>query len=125
MPKRGSIIFNGITPEAHEYETLLFLVKKGLDIELIPPSHIPNKRTPDFRMNEECWEMKSPRGESRSTLEHAFQSARKQSDNILFDLRRTKIPDLKAISQLERLKHISKGIKKLKVITKEHKLIDI
>lgn len=100
MSKRGNIIFNGITPEAHEYETLLFLIKRGIDIELIPPSHVPNRRTPDFKMDEEYWEMKSPKGESRSTLEHAFQSARKQSDNILFDLRRTKIPDSKAIKML-------------------------
>lgn len=125
MKKRGKIIPNGVSLEKHEYDTILFLTELGYDISLIPPSHIPNHRTPDFVMSEKKWEMKSPKGSSRSTLEHAFQSARKQSDYILFDLRRTNIQDSSAIRQLQKLKEASRGIKELKIITKSKELLDI
>ena len=124
MKKTGKIIPNGVSLEKHEYDTVLFLTTLGYDIELIPPSHIPNIRTPDFKMNGLKWEMKSPKGKSRSTLEHAFQTAMKQSVNIVFDLRRIQMPNDKAVATLERLFSYSKGVKHLLVISKERKLLE-
>lgn len=122
--KNGVINPNGVSLEKHEYDTVLFLTTLGYDVELIPPSHIPNRHTPDFKMNGLEWEMKSPKGKSRSTLEHAFQAAMKQSVNILFDLRRVQIPNEKAISTLKHLFDHSKSIKHLLVITKERKMLE-
>lgn len=120
--RKGKIIPNGVSLEKHEYETVLFLTTLGYDIELIPPSHIPNARTPDFIMENLRWEMKSPKGKSRSTIEHAFQAAVKQSENIIFDLRRTDIPLNKALIALSKLMKTSKKAKRLMVITKQQKL---
>ena len=124
MKKTGKIIPNGVSLEKHEYDTVLFLTTLGYDIELIPPSHIPNIRTPDFKMNGLKWEMKSPKGRSRSTLEHAFQTAMKQSVNIVFDIRRIQMPNDKAVATLERLFSYSKSVKHLLVISKERKLLE-
>lgn len=123
MKKTGKIIPNGVSLEKHEYDTVLFLTTLGYDIELIPPSHIPNIRTPDFKMNGSKWEMKSPKGKSRSTLEHAFKVAVRQSPNVLFDLRRVQIPEEKAIDILSKLVKSSREIKKLLVVTKSDKLL--
>ena len=69
--------------------------------------------------------MKSPKGKTRSTLEHAFQTAMKQSVNIVFDLRRIQMPNEKAVTILEQLFNYSKGIKNLLVISKgRKKLLD-
>ncbi len=124
MTKTGKIIPNGVSLEKHEYDTILFLTNLGYDVELIPPSNIPNVRTPDFKMDGLKWEMKSPKGKSRSTLEHAFQTAIKQSTNIVFDLRRIQIPNDKAVVILKQLFDYSKSIKHLLIITKDQRLVD-
>ncbi|MBR0403431.1 hypothetical protein IJI55_02690 [Candidatus Saccharibacteria bacterium] len=119
----GKIIPNGVSLEKHEYDTVLFLTTLGWNISLIRPSMTPGKRTPDFKSQNLEWEMKSPKGKSRSTLEHAFQSAAKQSNNIIFDLRRTPIPEEKSLTILEKLMNTSKTAKRLCVITKKQKLL--
>ena len=68
--------------------------------------------------------MKSPKGKTRSTLEHAFQTAMKQSVNIVFDLRRIQMPNDKAISILEQLFNYSKSVKHLIIITEGRKLLE-
>lgn len=120
---KGKIIPNGVSLEKHEYETVLFLTTLGYDIELIPPSHIPKVKTPDFKISNLAWEMKSPKGKSRSTLEHAFQAAVKQSENIIFDLRRIDFPEEKSLATLSRLMATSKRAKRLGIITKSKKLL--
>lgn len=120
----GKIIPNGVHLEKHEYDTIVFLTEMGMDIELIPPSNIPGRKTPDFIMNGLVWEMKSPKGKTRSTIEHAFQTAMKQSNNILFDIRRTQLPEAKTIIILEQLFSYSKGVKRLSIITRDHRLLD-
>ena len=73
-------------------------------------------------MNGLKWEMKSPKGKSRSTLEHAFQAAVKQSENIIFDLRRTDFPEEKSLATLSKLMMTSKRAKTLGIITKSKKI---
>lgn len=120
---KGKIIPNGVSLEKHENDTIIFFTNLGYDIELIPPSHIPNTKSADFKMNGKQWEMKSPKGKSRSTIEHAFQAAAKQSDNVIFDLRRTSIPLEKSLIILSKLLNTSKKVKTLWVITKNHVLL--
>lgn len=121
---KGKIIPNGVSLEKHESDTVVFFTDLNYDIELIPPSYIPNTKTPDFKMNGLLWEMKSPIGKTRSTIEHAFQAAIKQSKNIVFDLRRVQMPNEKAIKILEQLFHYSKNAKHLLIITKDKKILE-
>ena len=102
--KIGKIIPNGVSLEKHESDTAVFFTNLGFNVELIPPSNTPKSKSPDFIMNGKAWEMKSPQGKSRVTVEHAFKRAAKQSENIIIDLRRTKIPSNQSKISLEKLK---------------------
>lgn len=122
--KIGKIIPNGVSLEKHENETVVYFTDLGCDIELIPPSNTPKAKTPDFMMDGKPWEMKSPQGNSRVTIEHAFKRAAKQSENIIIDLRRTKIPTKDSKASLEKLFNASRRIRNLKIITIEQQLIE-
>lgn len=85
--------------------------KKG--IELIKPSLTKYVKTGDFAMLGLVWEMKSPTGGSRSTMEHIFQKAARQAHNLIIDLRRTKIQDRNAINSLEKVFTTSRSVRNL------------
>jgi len=122
--KIGKIIPNGVSLEKHENDTVVFFTDLGYDVELIPPSNTPKAKTPDFIMDGKAWEMKSPQGSSRVTIEHAFKRAARQSENIIIDLRRTKIPADQSKASLEKLFKASRRIRNLKIITIEQQLIE-
>jgi hypothetical protein len=126
--KRGKIAPNGVVLEKHEIATVVFLTELGFYIELIPPNRTKGVRTPDFKMRGLEWEMKSPVGKSRLTLEHAFHAGLRQSENLIFDLRRLNPPTDKHISALKSLFVNSKRAKRLLIIAtinKNDTLIDI
>ena len=125
MVKVGKIIPNGVSLEKHENNTIVFFTNLGHSIELIPPSNTPKVKSPDFIMDGKAWEMKSPQGGSRVTVEHAFKRAAKQSENIILDLRRTKIPTNQAETSIKKLFKTSRRVRALKVITREQELIDL
>ena len=124
MNKTGKIIPNGVSLEKHEYRTILFLTEQGLDIELVPRSNQPGVRTPDAIISGEPWEFKSPRGKGRWLLENTLQKAVRQSPNVIIDLQRIQIHQTKCLQELEKQFYKSKQIRKLRIITKNHKIID-
>ena len=122
--RKGKIVSNGVSLEKHEKDTVAFLINLGYDIELISPSNIPKAKTPDFLMNGKAWEMKSPQGDSYTTVEHAFKRAAKQSENIIIDLRRMKIHTRQAKILIKKLLETSKRVHNIKIITKEQEILD-
>ena len=112
-----------VPPEKHELETARFFSERGYDIEFIPPSNSPNIHTPDIKMEGVEWEMKSPQGKGRRTIEKAIRQAVKQSHYIIVDLKRVKIPESKVLSQLEKEYNSRPYISRLYVITSGRKLI--
>jgi len=121
----GKIIPNGIILAAHEYATLVVLTNDGNEIELLKPSLTKYTKTGDFLMLGLVWEMKSPIGKSRSTMEHVFQKAAKQAHNIVIDLRRTKLIDEQSIAFLQRLFGTSRSVRNLWIVTKESKIVKL
>ena len=121
---RGRIIYNDVQLEEHEMLTVYLFLKLGYDIELIPPSNTPQAKTPDFIMDGKMWEMKSPQGKGKTTIEHIFKKATKQSQNIIIDLGRIKIDENKAIKTINRWFEQTKRCRNLKVITKSKKILD-
>lgn len=93
-------------------------------ISLIVPSYTPHNRNPDFMMDGVLWEMKSPQGKNLRTVEHAFKNAAKQSENIVIDLRRTKLATSSAVKLLEKRFNLSRHVKRLLVITREENVVD-
>lgn len=123
--KTGKIIPNGVRLEMHEYNTVLFFTTLGKNVELIPPSSTPNARNADFFMDGLVWEAKSPTGNSsRMTIERVLHKAARQSENVVIDLRRTKLPDRQSLACLEKQFGLSRRIRRLIVITKQEKMVD-
>lgn len=122
--EKGKIIPNGVIPEHHELSTIVYFTNLGEEVELIPPAAMYGMKTPDFMMAGLAWEMKSPAGTSRTTIEHVFRRAAHQSQNIVMDLRRTEIPDRQALKVLQQRLEQSHWVKRIKVITKDGRLLD-
>lgn len=57
-------------------------------------------RTPDFIIDGQIWELKSPTGNGKNTIHNNFKSAREQSVNIILDLRRCRMNEAKAIARI-------------------------
>ena len=77
-----------VPPEKHEYETAKYFAKRGYNIKFIGPHYIEGMKNPDFEMCSKIWEAKSPIGNSLQTFVDNYKKAKKQSENIIFDLRR-------------------------------------
>lgn len=123
--KTGKIIPNGVKLEAHEYNTVLFFTTLGKDVELISPSCTPNVRNADFFMDGLVWESKCPAGDNtRMTIDRILHKAARQSENIVIDLRRTRLPDQQSLLCIEKRLKLSRRIRRILVITKQERLVD-
>jgi hypothetical protein len=78
---------------------------------------------PDVKMDGLKWEMKSLRKNGKYTVEHAVRSGLKQSENLLFDLRRLRTSGNNALAKLTRQFAMTKSWKRLIVISKDGKLL--
>ena len=124
LHKKGTIKPNGVILEAHELATVVFFTELGYDIELIPRSNIEGLHLPDIIMDGLKWEIKAPKGDGRWVIMNTLQNAQRQSENVIIDLRRIKLPQDKCLAALEREFVHSKKLKRMKVITKAHKLLE-
>ena len=122
--EKGKLIQNKVHLQEHEWNTVKLFLEMGYDISLIPPIEGKRVNTPDMDMSGVIWEMKSPEGKSRNTIKHTFQNAGKQSGNLIIDLQRCKLMDEEALKDIQYHFNISKRIKRLKVVTKDKKILD-
>lgn len=60
---------------------------------------IPMK-SPDLDVRGKVWELKSPTGDSKNTIHNNFKEARKQTLNIVIDLRRCRMHETRALSRI-------------------------
>lgn len=100
------------------------MAERGFDIELLPPVQRKGARTADIRMDDLEWEIKCPVGKSTNTIKRAFKTALRQSKNIIFDLRGSKMADKVNIAKLEKEFYDIKSAQHLLVITKKRELLD-
>jgi hypothetical protein len=125
--KPGKIIIqHGAFPEPHEMQTANFFTGIGKDIEFIKPNFASGIKNPDVKIDGVVWEIKSPCGNSKRTVENNFRKAQKQSKNIIFDLRRIKLSEIIAISKIKREFSLQHGhkIRRIMIITKDNKILD-
>ena len=71
------------------------------------------------------WEIKSPVGGGKNTIKHNMQNAAHQAENIIIDLFRYKLSEEMAIKNIQHHFSLSKRLKRLKIITKDEKIIDL
>ena len=127
MNKCGHIIIPaGIIPEKHELETANFFAERGLDVEFLAPSYVKGVYSPDVQIDGRRWEIKSPCGNSRRTIENNYRNAERQSPNVIFDLRRIKLNETISISKIKReFKFRNSKVKRVMIITQDKKLLDL
>jgi hypothetical protein len=77
-----------------------------------------NYKSPDVEIGGVLWEIKSPTGTGKRNIERQLQLAMKQSDNIVFDSRRSKINITKIRNRLIYQANLTKRLKRLLLITK-------
>ena len=113
----GKIIPNGVKPELHEMDTILYFTNLGKDVELIPASHTPGNKTPDFIIDGLKWEAKTPTNSNRSAIERTLYRASCQSCNVIIDLRRLRHIE-STIDILEKCFKNTRKVRKMCIITK-------
>ena len=92
------------------------------DIEIIKET---NEKTPDFEINGEKWELKSPRGKGKNNIRNNLNAAKRQSVNIIFDSRYSKIKQEKIDRELDRYFRIMKRIQRLVIIKKGGGVVEL
>ena len=126
MKTQGKIILSAdVVLQEHEIKTANFFARRNKTVEFLPRRYDKGIKIPDIKMDGVLWEIKAPQSNGKHTIEHSFRKALKQSENIIFDLRRSKMDEFKCISQLTKHFKDMKKIKHLLIITKSDKLLDI
>ncbi len=94
-------------------------------VTFIEPSKGFKQKTPDIIMLGNTWEIKSPTGSSKNTLEYQIRTALRQSPNIIIDGRFTKTSDTLTIYNLQRKRAFHKRLKRLLYVRKDGTIIEI
>jgi hypothetical protein len=82
--------------------------------------------TPDLDIHGVKWEIKSPLGNGKKTIDNNLRNARRQSTNIILDFSRMKLHQTKALARINHyLRSGPHNIKKLIVIVKTQKILEI
>ena len=124
---RYKVIINTLPQDApHDFEmSAALLVANYFKTNVIFLRPIPLK-TPDLKIGNEIWELKSPMGNSKNTIANNIKGARKQSLNIIIDLRRCKLDKNKArvnIRNMYKKRRRKHGT--YLIIEKNEKIIDV
>lgn len=125
--KRGKVDYSALKnpPEKHERVTANYFADRGFDIYFIKPSSIKGTNSPDFEMGGKIWETKSPIKYSKNSFEDNFKKAVKQSENIIYDLRRLNKGDEAIYIKELRKNSNTCGIKILLIITRDGRVLTI
>ncbi len=124
MKKKGKIVPNGVVLKEHENATVVLLTELGYNVELIPKSNMEGVHTPDIKIGNIEWEIKSPKGEGSSLMKNTIQKALRQSCYIIIDLRRTKRHQTKCLHELKKQFDNSKSLREIMVITKSGRVLE-
>ena len=126
MPKTYQVIVKTSlrdAPQKHELSAALILAKHfKTDVTFLRPQV---DKTPDIDIRGELWEIKSPVGKGKRTIDNNFAKARRQSRNIVVDLRRSKMHQSKANARIRFYLSTPHHFKKVLVITKARKVLVI
>lgn len=127
MKNKYRVIVNTLPQDApYDFEisaALIIAEHFKTDIVFLRPGHL---KSPDLLIKNELWELKSPKGNSKNTIHNTIKGARKQSLNIIIDLRRCKLNRNKALSNIrDSYKKRRRKNGKYYVIDKNGKLLDV
>jgi len=113
-------------PSLHEEDVAKILAfHYETTVEFIMPTDDYKRKTPDIKMLGVEWEIKSPKGKSKSTVGTQISRASKQANNIIIDTRKTKLryERIETSVKLEMKKR--HNIKKVILINKSKKIVEL
>jgi hypothetical protein len=118
----------GAIPTEAESQIVDILVMNGFvkkHILFLKPNRQKGARTPDIQIDDDLkWEIKSVEKNGKYTLDHAERAGLRQSDNLIFDLRKLRAAQVgKAIKHLEKEFRMIKKWRRLLIITKDEKVL--
>ena len=112
-------------PAPHEIDVAkIMALHYKTDVEFIMPIDDFKRKTPDMRMNGVEWEIKTPKGTSKSTIYKQFRRAAKQANNIIIDTRHTKLKYSRIETSVKQEIDKRKSIKKVILINKSKKIVE-
>ena len=113
-------------PKDHEMKAALIVANEYFksDIIFLRPEIY---KTPDLKVKDVKWELKSPLGNGKKTIENNMRAARKQSKHLILDFSRMKLHQAKAISNVNYYLNNSSPnqLKRIIIITKDRKILEI
>lgn len=122
MPKSYRVIISDkITPPPSIQEiSAAQIIMKFLQTNVYFVQRSPLK-TADLKINGAYWEIKSPIGGSKRTIQNNLREASRQSSNVIIDLRRCKMPTTSALARIRYILRQNHSIKKLIAILRDEK----
>jgi hypothetical protein len=86
-------------PKDHEIKAALIVANNYFrsDVVFLRPDIY---KTPDLEVNLVRWELKSPLGQGKKTIENNMRAARRQSKNLIIDFSRMKLHQTKAFANI-------------------------
>ena len=114
-------------PEPHEVEVAWIMARTFATIvEFLIPVDGYKAKTQDMVIDGVIWEIKSPKGNAKTTVANQFKTASKQrARNIIFDTRRTPIQDSKILVKIQHEWKFRKSIKRIIFIGKNASAIEL
>ena len=113
-------------PEPHEVDAALILARHfRCTVEFLIPVDDYKRPSADIVMLGVVWEMKSPIGASKATIENQFRRASKQSRQLIIDTRRTTLGDKEIEKAIIRETKKHSSIKKVILIDKYEKVVEM
>jgi hypothetical protein len=95
------------------------------DVEFIVPIDDYKRKTADILMQGAMWEIKTPEGASKYTIQKQIRRASKQAKNIVIDTRRTKLSDIRIEKDVQTEINRRHNIRKVILINKFDKIVEI
>jgi hypothetical protein len=125
MKKYHVIIPQGMNPLPERFELSATDILLGFFKSDITFLLATSQKTPDIVVGNVRWEIKSPEGKGKYTIEHQFQRAVKQSKNIIIDARRCRIHIAKIRNQVRFQTDKHRYVKRVLLIEKTGKVVVI
>lgn len=110
-------------PKTHEEASAVILANHFMrDVYFIATN---NHRSPDVKIGNTEWEIKSPIGASENNIQKNMREAASQSSNIVVDLRRSRLHQTRALGYIKQFAERSKKVKRVIIITKSKDVLTI
>lgn len=111
-------------PEDHEISAA-FIIAEYFQTDVVFIKQQTNAKTADFKIGRTIWEVKSPIGNGKKTIQNNLRAADNQSAYVILDLRRIKMHATKAKNRIKFELSKATNIKQLLVIDKDGKVLEI